>query len=39
MKDRNTQRLLDDAEALALEAGFDEVSELDALEIVEDEME
>ncbi len=39
MKDNNTQRLLDEAASLGLEAGYDDITDLDALPIVvEDEM-
>ena len=39
MKDANTQRLLEDAEILAIEEGYDTLSNLETLPVVEDEME
>lgn len=38
MKDDNTQRLLGEAEMLALEEGYDTISDLETLPVVEDEM-
>ena len=38
MKDDNTQRLLDEAESLGLEEGYDTISKVETLPAVEDEM-